>query len=58
MIVQQTRCHRCGETMTLHVAGSDYCEPCRREIRARQEADARRPSPRFRAKDMTGGTAA
>ena len=55
----ETRCHRCGEVMTLYIVGDDYCRTCKREIRARQELDARRPAPRFAlAKDVTPRDAA
>jgi hypothetical protein len=59
------KCHRCGESMTLFVVGDDYCPACKREMQAREQADARRVQfrvlPRFsRAKDLTpyGGSAA
>jgi hypothetical protein len=52
------RCHRCNDPMTLYVIGDDYCPPCKREIKVRDEADARRARfaivPRYSiAKDMT-----
>jgi hypothetical protein len=52
------KCHRCHEPMTLFVVGDDYCPTCKREIREREDADARRAQfrvlPRFaRGKDLT-----
>ena len=50
------KCHRCGESMTLFVIGDDYCPACKREIRVRDEQEARKVVrfDRFRvAKDLT-----
>ena len=48
--------------MTLFVVGDDYCPPCKREIRVREQQDAQRVVrfDRFRvSKDLTpyGGAA-
>lgn len=56
------KCHRCGEPMTLFVVGDDYCTACKREMRVREEQDARKVIrfDRFRvAKDLSpyGGAA-
>ena len=56
------KCHRCGESMTLYVVGDDYCPTCKREMRVREEQDARKVVrfDRFRvAKDLSpfGGAA-
>ena len=40
--------------MTLYVVGDDHCETCKREMRVREEQDARRRVVRFPiAKDLT-----
>lgn len=48
-----TSCHRCGESMTVYVAGYDYCRKCTADIRAREAQDARRVDRFARAKDLT-----
>ncbi len=54
------RCHRCGVQMTLTVVGDDHCRQCKAEIKAREEADAKR-AVRFQrfsvSKDFTGHAA-
>lgn len=39
---EPVRCRRCGTSMVLYVIGEGYCRECRREIAAREAADAKR----------------
>lgn len=46
-------CARCGDRMTLHLVGQTRCLKCTQEVRAIEEADARRKVVRFPfAKDL------
>lgn len=56
------RCKRCGEPVVMYEITDRYCVPCKREVRVREEQDARRVVrfDRFRvSKDLTpfGGAA-
>ena len=48
------KCHRCGESITLYVAGRDYCQPCVRDLARIAQQDAARKVVQFsRPKDLT-----
>jgi hypothetical protein len=48
-------CKRCGQSMVLYEVTDRYCLLCRREVEARERADAKRQMQviRFPAKDFT-----
>jgi ribosomal protein L37E len=49
---KSTRCHRCGDPLTVYPVDEEYCQPCRRDIRTRQDADARRVQRFAKAKSL------
>jgi ribosomal protein L37E len=48
-------CKRCGQSMVLYEVNDRYCLLCKREVAARERADAKRQQQviRFTAKDFT-----
>lgn len=47
------RCHRCGEQTPRLSVAQVHCPRCAVEVAAIIEADTRRRTPRFKARDLT-----
>jgi hypothetical protein len=50
------RCKRCDDPLIVYVVDERYCAPCKRDIRQRDQVDARRMTARARfgvVKDLT-----
>ena len=53
-------CVRCGTVTVRYTVNQRYCKPCERDVRIREEQDARRGTVRSRyaaVKDLTGSVA-